>query len=60
LVAVVGGRFQQSQVYESLRKAGVEPIIVIKTPSGMTICAIVDQTATDTSIRALHDGLLAS
>jgi aspartate kinase len=59
LVAVVGGRFQQSQVYESLRKVGVEPMIVIKTPSGMTICAIVDQTETDTAIRALHHRLLA-
>jgi aspartokinase len=60
LVAVIGKRFQQSQVYESLRKAGVEPMIVTKTPSGMTLCAIVDQTATHTSIRALHNGLLAS
>ena len=60
LVAVVGERFQQSQVYESLRKVGVEPMIVIKTPSGMTICTIVDQTETDTSIRALHDLVLAS
>jgi len=58
LVAVVGGRFRQSQVYESLRKMGVEPVIVIKTPSEMTVCAIVDQTETVASIRGLHDGLL--
>ena len=60
VVALVGRRFQQSQVYESLRKSGVEPMIVIKTPSGMTICAILDQTAIDTSVRALHDVLLMS
>jgi len=58
LVAVVGGRFRQSQVYESLRKMGVEPVIVIKAPSEMTVCAIVDQTETVASIRGLHDGLL--
>jgi aspartokinase len=60
LVAVIGMRFQQPRVYESLRKAGVEPTIVIKTPSGMTTCAIVDQEETDTSVRALHEELLAS
>jgi aspartokinase len=60
LVAVIGGHFQQSRVYENLRKAGVEPMVVIKTPSGVATCVIVEQTETDTSIRALHDGLLAS
>jgi aspartate kinase len=55
LVAVIGRRFKQSQVYETLKQAGIDPMFVMKTPSGMTTCAIVDQTQTDASIRALHN-----
>jgi aspartate kinase len=54
LVALVGRRFEQPQIYEALKKAGVEPTFVLKSPSGMTTCALVDQEQTDASVRALH------
>ena len=60
IVAVVGSRFQQPRVYEVLKEACVEPIFALKTPSGRTTFAVIDETQTDSSIRALHGLVVAS
>lgn len=60
LVSVVGKRFRLSQVSDALRKASIEPMAVLTTPSGITTCTIVDEKDNDPSIRALHEELLAN
>jgi len=60
LVSLVGKRFRLSQVSDALRRASIEPMAILTTPSGITTCSIVGETDTDTSIRALHEALLAS
>lgn len=59
LVSLVGKRIRLSQVHDALQKAEIEPMAVLKTPSRITACTIVDEKDTDPSIRALHEELLA-
>lgn len=58
IVALVGERFEISQVHETLRKANIETLSVMKTSTKRTICAVVNQAETEASMRSLHDGLL--
>jgi aspartate kinase len=58
VVALVGERFQISQVHEKLQEAHIDPLAVVKTSAGRTTCAVVERDDTDASLRSLHDGLL--
>jgi aspartate kinase len=58
LVALIGKRFNQAKIYQTLHKTNIEPICALKTPTETTACIIVNRSEMEAAVRTLHDDLL--